>query len=342
MKSVRVFILLILISVISSCNFKPKGWWTDGVIAVMADSTDWNWLQPELRSTFEHIVRTPHIEKTFTLKYITDKDFVRYTEFRYLVLAATLESTGRVGKIVHTVISDSSVRAEVEAGRHYVFTQTNQWAKDQMMIVLVGKDIHSLKERIEANRDFLYDIFDIDYNQRLKKLMYRKGEQKKVADRLMELYGWNLRLQPDYFIVEEDVEHGFVWLGRMYPKRSIFIRWIVGGDTTLLNEDWVIRERNRIGSTYQSGDKVGEPYLFSQRATFLERDAQITTGLWENDDKFQGGPFKNYTFYDPLSRRIYMIDISVYEPERDKIPSLRQLNIIARTFRTIFDPREGK
>ena len=55
-----------------------------------------------------------------------------------------------------------------------------------------------------------------------------------------------------------------------------------------------------------------------------------------------GGPFKNYTFYDPLSRRIYMIDISVYAPERDKMPSLRQLNLIARTFRTIFDPKEGK
>jgi hypothetical protein len=342
MKSIRCYMILILLFILTSCNLKPRGWWTEGVIAVMADSTDWNWLQSDLRSTFERVVRTPHIEKTFTLKYVTEEDFFRYTEFRYLVLAATLDSKGRVGDIVHKVISDPDVKKEVEAGRHYLFTQTNQWAKDQIMIILVGKDIESLKARIEANRDFLYDIFDIDFNERLKKEMYRKGEGKKVEDRLMEFYGWNMRLQPDYFIAKEDIEQGFVWLGRLYPKRSIFVRWISGGDTTMLNQDWVIRERNRIGSIYLSGDKVGKNYLFSQQGTFLDRDAQITSGLWENDDKFQGGPFKNYTFYDPLSRRIYMIDVSVYEPEQDKIPFLRQLHIIARTFRTIFDPREGK
>ncbi len=62
--------------------------------------------------------------------------------------------------------------------------------------------------------------------------------------------------------------------------------------------------------------------------------------LWENEDKVAGGPFKNYTFYDSLSRRIYMIDLAVYAPDRDKLPFVKRMEIIAKTFRTIFDPED--
>ena len=112
----------------------------------------------------------------------------------------------------------------------------------------------------------------------------------------------------------------------------------------MLRPEWVIRERNRIGAEYYGGDRVVTykyEYLNSHEGEFLGREAQITHGLWENKVKVKGGLFKNYTFYDPLSRRVFMIDLAMHAPLKDrKLPYLHRMDVIAKTFRTIFDNTE--
>ena len=337
MKSFKWFIILLSLFLIFSCSLKPRGWWEEGIIAVMADSTDWEALSGLLRSTFEHVVRTPQIEKSYILKYVSKDDFSRYSEYRYLILAATLESNGEIGEIVTKALRNPEVRKGVEDGEYYVIPYPNQWAKDQLMVILVAKDMVTLREKIENNSDFIYGIFDADFQSRLVEDMFERGEQKDLENRFMTTYSWEIRLQRDYHLVQEFPNEGFLWFRRMYPERWIFIRWIDGGDTTQLSPEWVVGERNRIGAEYYGGDRIEQEYLFSYRSTFLGRDAQITTGLWGNDLKVAGGPFRNYTFYDPLARRTYMIDVAVWAPGRDKVPFLRRLDVIAHTFRTVFD-----
>ncbi|MGE5411558.1 MAG: DUF4837 family protein, partial [Clostridiales bacterium] len=57
-------------------------------------------------------------------------------------------------------------------------------------------------------------------------------------------------------------------------------------------------------------------------------------GLWEMSDKSMGGPFINYTLYDEKSKRIYMIDASIYAPNYVKKGLIRQLDILLQSFQT--------
>ena len=75
-------------------------------------------------------------------------------------------------------------------------------------------------------------------------------------------------------------------------------------------------------------------YTDARNVEFLGRPAVVLEGLWENDEKMAGGPFRNYTFYDKESGRIYQIDIAVYYPAGKKETFLRQLDVMARTFKT--------
>jgi len=344
MKVLKRILVLIGIGIIflgGSCSIKPRGWWSESVIGVMADSTDWEIIQGDLRRAYEKVIRTPQIENTYNLKYITTQDFDRYTEFRYLILLSTLESQGKVGKIVNRVVEDPEIRAGVESGEYYVFTQRNQWAKDQLMTILIGKDIPALREKLETNQEFLYNIFETDFKERLKDELLERRFHKEIEKELMISYGWSLKVHKGYFLAQEFPKNGFLWFRRMYPERWVFVRWIDGGNEELLNAQWIVGERNRIGAQYYDGDEVVNQYLYSYRSSFLGRTAQVTTGLWENDAKIKGGPFKNYTFYDPLSRRVYMIDLAVHAPEKDKIPYLRRMDTMAETFITIFDKESG-
>ncbi len=338
MKLLRVFFIVSTVMIMGSCSLKPRSWWTEGEIGVIADQEDWEILRSPLERVYERVVRTPQIEPMFTIRYVPESDIERYTNYRYLILAATLESEGRVGQIVERVVSDPEIRQGVEEGEYYVFTQRDQWAQNQLMIILVAKDLMTLREKIETNEEFLYAIFDADWNEQLEEDMFARGEQKDIEEELMAIYGWSMRIQRDYYLIQEIPEEGFIWFRRLYPERWIFVRWIDGGDTTLLDPYWIIKERNRIGAEYYGGDRVNsDQFLFSRRSTFLGRQAQVTTGLWENDGKVAGGPFINYTFHDSLSRRVYMVDVAVFAPARDKMPYLRRLDVLAHTFHTVFD-----
>jgi hypothetical protein len=47
-----------------------------------------------------------------------------------------------------------------------------------------------------------------------------------------------------------------------------------------------------------------------------------------------GGPFLTYAFYDEPSGRLYLIDGMVFAPSFKKREFLRQMEVIAFTFRT--------
>jgi hypothetical protein len=312
----------------------------EGVIRVFSSQEDWTALEGTLNVVFSRMMRTPQPEKRFSLMPINEEEFQKSMKYRHLLFVGTLETGGRMGEIIQDMLKDPAIRQRVEEGSQNIFQIENEWARDQLIGVILAKDISTLREVIEDHSNTIYELFEKDLKNRLFKDLYRTREQHDIEEHLMNMYGWSLRIQHDYFIAEEDSDGGFVFLMRTFPERYIFVRWlenVESADNPYLNRQWVVAERNRIGATYYGGDIVDPMYLFSFESTYLGRKAQITTGTWRNPEKVAGGPFKNFTFYDPLSSRIYMIDIAVHAPGRTKIPLLRRLEIIAETFTTLVD-----
>ena len=63
-----------------------------------------------------------------------------------------------------------------------------------------------------------------------------------------------------------------------------------------------------------------------------------TRGLWRMTADLMGGPFVRYTFYDTAQQRLYIFFGMIYAPQHrfrgQKREFLRQIEVIARTFRT--------
>ena len=56
--------------------------------------------------------------------------------------------------------------------------------------------------------------------------------------------------------------------------------------------------------------------------------------MWELNIKGMGGPFINYTFYDEKSKRLYMLDGSVYAPKYYKRNLIQQMDVTLQSFMT--------
>ena len=65
-------------------------------------------------------------------------------------------------------------------------------------------------------------------------------------------------------------------------------------------------------------------------------------GLWENDVYVIGGPFEAWAFYCPEQDRTYLVDLSVYAPDRDKLPLQRVLRAVAGTFLPVCGAGDGR
>ena len=57
-------------------------------------------------------------------------------------------------------------------------------------------------------------------------------------------------------------------------------------------------------------------------------------GLWRMNLFVQGGPFIAYAFHEPTQERLYLMYGFVLAPGKDKREFVRQLEAMARTFRT--------
>ena len=88
-------------------------------------------------------------------------------------------------------------------------------------------------------------------------------------------------------------------------------------------------------------DQIAEHYLFIDETEFAGRRAIELRGLWENEVKVAGGPFKAFAFYDEDTGRAYLVDIAAFAPGQEKEVFIRQLEIMARTFQTAADIQRG-
>ena len=206
-------------------------------------------------------------------------------------------------------------------------------------MILASTSLDQLKRKVVANKGQLYGYFEKKLLRETTNEMYERLEQKDLADKFLEEYGWTVRVQHDYILNVERQQDRFIMLRRSLPQRErwLFVHWLEGVDPSVIDAQWAIGRRNKMTKKFYQGDIINEEYTSSRDVEFSGKRALMLEGLWENVPRVIGGPFRNYTFYDDKTGRIYMIDVAVFFPGGKKEPFLRQLDIMAHTFQTAYD-----
>lgn len=326
--------LIISLTFFYQCSRKLTGWGDDGDIHVLADSTIWEASQSILREVFERKIITPQNETIFT---IIKGELNNFKRFKNLIFLATLDSNEQVCQLVKANLTPQA-KQRVERGDAYVFIQKEKWATDQLIMFLISIDVEALKKKIIENKNYLFNLFDNYWNEAQARRMFRSKEQKDIEKYLLEKYNWMVKVQHDYKVFIENADSHFVMLRRMLPERWLFVHWIDTFDPSVITKQWSINKRNKLCAVFYENDIVEEKFVQpdTEEVEFLGRRALKIIGLWRNDKKQAGGPFRSYTFYDEESQRIYMLDFAIFSPrlKRAKRNYLRQAEIILHTFKT--------
>ncbi len=351
-------LLLFAFSLISGCggsaDYRPRAVGKEGTLTIVIDSTQWNGVVGEsIRETLGGYIRTlPVPEPAFELKpaaLSSQQALDVIKKQKNIVIVAPLDdTTNTVAQFISSRL-DGDAREMVRSGNAAVIPRPNLWRKDQMVVYLTAADEDQLAETIyDKSEDLLYTYNNIT-RQRTELDMFERGRQFNIEDELLQKYGFAVNAQHDYFVAVDTTN--FVWLRRVISEetwRSLFIYFEENADPSDLSAEWIYEKRDSLTKAYMEGTIDGYVEIDRRRAleteniNFLDRYGFETRGLWhmviEEGDRVipigMGGAFLTYAFYDEASGRNYLIDGMVFAPNYPKREFLRQLEVIAHTFRS--------
>lgn len=212
-----------------------------------------------------------------------------------------------------------------------LWVEKEPFSAGQVMFILTGP-VDALTDELVRSQDELTSVVEDTAIRLLEQNIYRGGEEKGARESMLARWGWGVRLPPDWVIDDQYADRQFVRLWHDAPVMQLFVSW-EDGKVERTPDEW-LKRRDRLVHDYYQGDEVVRPWSVTSTGTTPFGPPGVhLKGLWENDKYVIGGPFRSWAFWCPEDDRTYLIDYSVYAPDRPKLPLLRVLEAVGRTFR---------
>ncbi|MCC7430300.1 DUF4837 family protein [bacterium] len=311
---------------------KPETLGPHDLIVVLADSSDFFQLEKPIKSALEVPVFVPIPETLFTVKHVPISKIGSYERWQNLLVTCVYDKKGQTDIFVKDVLTEQA-KQKIQNNEVFLGVQKNIWSKHQGLVYLVGKNAEIISDFLEKNGETLLKTFEEVQKEQLLYRMYNVGEQKNIEEKLMEKFGWSVRVQFEYVLANEDEKNDFVWLRRFNPDRFLSVKSFKGTGNENFSEKFWIALRDSLGKKYHQNSEVDTLRTTAKNVKFLDYEAIKLSGLWVIREDLVGGPFRSYCFFDKASGKYFLIDLAVFAPGEDKKNYLTQLEIIASTFK---------
>mgnify|MGYP002639621219 CR=1 FL=1 len=331
MKQYSIIALLILISVVSCERPKDAAIGYDHVISVVCDERNWEVAEPILNETLGKVYQTPPTETLYIFQRVSPQDLNTNILNKNVMILTRLEEDSEVTPHVKSMLPDTTIKRMLKNPKGY-YAQADAYAKGQALVVVVGTTLADLRNRLKVNQNQIFNFIEQTMYKRNTAFIYRSGEQFELAQKYYDQYGYYMRMMHDFVEIENNPKTKLVWLGRDFPYRWLTVTWDTPGDTLLEVQLNDLLKRT-FGSRLKDV-KLNMDYLTVEPTWFKSYSAYKFYGLWESTVEVKGGPFIAYGFYEPVKDRIYLISGIVHAPNKAKMPYIRQLETIIRTFDT--------
>ena len=341
MKKSPLFMVVLLLGILMfnwQCSTKVKAYGDDDVIYVFADSSDWAKYEQPFSTIFGQLVQTPLMESEYIMVWKPFEVFDRYKLFKNIFIIGRLDSEDPVSQNIRGLLNPEIIEG-IGSGKYFYIPKPDVYAMNQFVMFFVAQSSDDMIQKIVDLGELSYQEFRKSHFQRLQKRMFEREEQKELQTYLEKHFPFSMRVQHDYFIATEDLKENYVWIRRLAPDRSILVHWVPYTEEIKLNSRWIIDERNKLGQLIFSGDEIVEDETKAYSVRFKNWNAIRLEGTWKNDSLTLGGPFRNISFIDSTTQRIYMLDYYVQAIGKRKIPYLDQLNVIVHTFEVLDKPK---
>lgn len=345
-KTCSYTLILLLIASACSVDYQNKAVGPVDEIIVVMPSSQWESETADaIRETFGRLLQTvPHPHEpayTFVFRdFESNQELDELKRFRNIIIAAPLDKQTNTSQLIGGMLS-SKVGQRVNQQESFAFPLQDRWARGQWTLILTSTSDERLAEKIRNSSDeLLSHLEEREINYRTEEV-FRRGEQVALADSLWKNHGWSVRMQHDYVQLFDSAKS--VMFRRYLPdnNRWMWAWWkedVEHGD--FINPKWINSTRDSLMQFLVQGERDGsyvetdyrEEVKTSEFSTGNRLTGYETMGVWRMTNDFMGGPFVHFTYYDPKTRRVFMLEYAQFAPRVNKRRFVRQFQAMGRTF----------
>ncbi len=218
-------------------------------------------------------------------------------------------------------------------------TKKDVWSYPQRVIKIKTPTVKGFFKLFE---EYKWKFFVLYHDSELRRVLltFKSGEDVTLRNKLMRKHGISLNLPLGYYIAKDMSD--FVWIRRETKDYSqgIMIKFEPYRNENQFSENQIKLRRNAMTRTHIPGPsdgsfmKIANSFPLTREAKKINgRYTVKTTGLWDLESDFMGGPFVNYTFYDSINNRLITLDGFVYAPGQKKRDKILQLEAVLSNYK---------
>jgi hypothetical protein len=283
-------------------------------------SSQWDALEPTVRSILQEPIPTPQPEPEFKVRVGSAEKFDTYSKFRIVFLIGTSRDT-----LIRQILGP---RADSLSGGDFELLKVpNPWFNDQFALIFLARDTSKLATGLQNYAARIRQTLREIVLDQMSKAVYIEGVEKVPTDEFGRKYAFTIDVPRRWRVNDDNAAAGFIYLYGHLPDRNVFVHW---QDTTrALVPDSMAGLRDRLTGGFYDGDSIDRQFLQAETIAFLAGPCVRLSGVWKNNRDVIGGPFVNYSFN--FRGRFYMVDGLVFNPGKMKLDALTQTEAVVRT-----------
>lgn len=191
-------------------------------------------------------------------------------------------------------------------------------SKGQLYIDIVSPSIDSLANFVAQNEGLLISVFDKAERDRF----IIRGERFRdvtIGEKIKEKFGFEMNIPKGYRI--RDNQPDFLWISYEMPLASQGLAIYSFDPMDEMTTLEILYQRDlavaKIPGPSEGSYMMTETLFMPESKSVLINGVRWaeTRGFWKVMNDFMGGPFVNYTTYDPATKRMVGIDLYVNAPD---------------------------
>ncbi|MFH1278346.1 MAG: DUF4837 family protein [Candidatus Eisenbacteria bacterium] len=324
--------LLLLAGVAAlSCDSLMPAMGSYDEIFVVSDRGPGEELMAPLRGCFEIAFETVQEETLFHLVPLSVRQLKEAQNRKNYLVLVDLSDRNATFDMATKLLGRATMNEALRAGKPAAYFVDNAYSHQQVHAFLLAPRSSAFPKAIGDQGPSIRNQFLQANRRRILEFLLFRGEKRTLARNIYERFGWSIRIPSGFTPTLDHLGGDFFSMMMDRPGRRFFVWWKDSVET-LPEPGEVMALRDSLGRLYYEEDFVEPSRTTTTRADFQGREAVRVTGLWQNDPKVIGGPFRSIAFVDAAKRRLYLLDYAVYAPGFTKKYYLWELESVLGTF----------
>ena len=329
---IRLVIITSICYFIISCGSKKKSLGMDDEIRVVCSKIDEPLLRNYLSTIFSDTLYAPQPEPLFKIIFSRPEHYQDLKKYAQIIVAAVNRNNSNSGyRLLQNLLPDEQLNNSLDDNP--MLLTRDLYAKDQVYVILNASNEEHLFYEIDKNQQLLKMHYDDQFKIRGNKFIF-EDNQIEIEKKLSQNYKWSIKVPWGWEVLRNDTKTNFFWMGSEYPYKWISVKW---DDGNYIEDQLLVGKQVwNYPIDYYKSIRFNDYGFKLDRIYFNDFKGWQCSGVWESSDSLEakGGPFFSYIFYDEKTNRTFHINTLVHNPGKSKALYIRQMRLIAKSFKS--------